>query len=149
MEFDSVRHKPNMVWDFKRNCPMSLKQQIFQVLNSVVDIFKEPRRREFRLSGLQCLYDFCVEYGIKDIEAMDAKEETKFEQYLAEHTTSNTRKELLLPILNYCRKTLFLQSDEINWDANVVFRQAAPSEKQNKSKQLVRQHILCRDSTSG
>lgn len=121
MEFDTVRHRSNMVWDFKRDCPMSLKEQIFRTLNSVIDVFKEPRRREFRLSGLQCLYDFCVEYGIKDIETIDAKEETKFEQYLAEHTTSNSRKEMLLPILNYCRKILFLQTDEIHWNANVWY----------------------------
>lgn len=138
MEFDSVRHRPNMVWDFKRNCPILLKEQIFQTLNSIIDVFKEPRRREFRLSGLQCLYDFCTANGIENIEEMDSKEELEFEQYLAEHTTSSTRKELLLPILNYCRKTLFLQGDEIHWNANVWYmeRLQLPKNRINPSSSL-------------
>lgn len=138
MEFDSVRHRPNMVWDFKRNCPLLLKEQIFQTLNSVIEVFKEPRRREFRLSGLQCLYDFCAENGIGNIEEMDAKEEAEFERYLLEHTTSNARKELLLPILNYCRKTLFLQGDEIHWNANVWYmeRLRLPKNRINPSSSL-------------
>lgn len=138
MEFDSVRHRPNMVWDFKRNCPILLKEQIFQTLNSIIDVFKEPRRREFRLSGLQCLYDFCTANGIGNIEEMDSKEESEFEKYLAEHTTSSTRKELLLPILNYCRKTLFLQGDEIHWNANVWYmeRLKLPKNRINPSSSL-------------
>lgn len=138
MEFDSVRHKPNMVWDFRRNCPILLKEQIFQTLNSVISRFKETRRREFRLSGLQYLYDFCVENGIGNIEEMDSKTEKGFEQYLAEHTSSGTRKDLLLPILNYCRKTLFLQSDEIHWNANVWYieRLQLPKNRINPSSSL-------------
>lgn len=138
MEFDSVRHKPNMVWDFKQNCSAQLKEQIFQTLNTVIEQCKEPRRREFRLSGLQYLYDFCVESGIEDIETIDAVEETKFEQYLMEHTTSNSRKDQLLPILNFCRKAIFLLGDEIHWNANVWYleRLHLPKNRINPSSSL-------------
>ena len=67
MEFDSVRHRSNVVWDFTIPCSWTLKEQIFAALNAVIEKFKEPRAREQKLSGLQLLYDFCVEENIEDI----------------------------------------------------------------------------------
>lgn len=121
MEFDSVRNKSNMVWDFSRPCPQKIKEQIFNTLNAVMETFKEPRRREQRLSGLQTLYDFCMEKEIPDIEKMDATQVQEYDAYLDRHSTSESRKQQLLPSLNFCRKTTFLQSEEIHWDANVWY----------------------------
>lgn len=120
-EFDSVWNKPNMVWDFTRSCSQTLKQQIFVTLNAVIERFKEPRRREQRLSGLQLLYDFCTETGIEDIEKMDLGQTQEFDAWLDGRTSSETRKQQMLPILNFCRKTVFLQDKEIHWDANVWY----------------------------
>lgn len=121
MEFDSVRNKSNMVWDFSRPCPQRVKEQIFITLNAIMETFKEPRRREQRLSGLQTLYNFCTEKEISDIEKMDAAQVQEYDAYLDRYSTSESRKQQLLPSLNFCRKTTFLQSEEIHWDANVWY----------------------------
>lgn len=86
-----------------------------------METFKEPRRREQRLSGLQTLYDFCTEKEIPDIEKMDAAQVQEYDAYLDRHSTSESRKQQLPPSLNFCRKTTFLQSEEIHWDANVWY----------------------------
>lgn len=122
-EFDSVWNKPNMVWDFSRSCGPLLKQQIFITLNAVIERFKEPRRREQRLSGLHFLYDFCAEKGIADMEKLETAQEKDFEAWLEQEgrTNSETRRQQMLPIINFCRKTVFLQDEEIRWDANVWY----------------------------
>lgn len=121
MEFDSVRNRSNMVWDFERPCSQTVKAQIFQTLNALIERFKEPRKREQRLSGLQALYDYCAEKGIEDIEKLEAAQVQEYDAYLGRHTTSEARKQQLLPSLNFCRKTIFLQSEEIHWDANIWY----------------------------
>lgn len=135
MAFDSVRNKPNMVWDFTRPCAQAVKEQVFTTLNAVIDQFKEPRRREQRLSGLQLLYDFCTEKNIRDIEKLEEAQVREFEAYLDRHTTSESRKLQLLPSLNFCRKTTFLQSEEIHWDANIWYleRLKLPKNRVNPS----------------
>ncbi|MCQ5146695.1 hypothetical protein, partial [Enterocloster bolteae] len=62
---------------------------------------KEPRRREQRLSGLQTLYDFCTEKEIPDIEKMDAAQVQEYDAYLDRDSTSESRKQQLLPSLNF------------------------------------------------
>lgn len=121
MEYDSVRHQSNMVWDFSKPCSQRIKEQVFTTLNAILESFKELRAREHKLSGLQCLYEFCIEEKIKDIELLDAMQVQRFETYLEQKTSSKSRKAQLLPILNFCLKTVFLKSGEINWDANVWY----------------------------
>lgn len=135
MEYDSVRHQSNMVWDFSKPCSRKVKEQIFTTLNAILEEFKELRAREHKLSGLQCLYEFCIEEKIKDIEMLDAVQVQCFENYLERQTRSKSRKAQLMPILNYCLKTLFLQSEEINWNANVWYleRLHLPQSRINQS----------------
>lgn len=121
MEFDSVRNKANMFWDFTRLCPLTLKEQIFTVLNAMISRYKEPRRKEQKLTGLQYLYDFCIEKGIGDIGKMDGRQTRRFEDYLDGRTSSAARKGQLFPSLNFCRRVIFLQDGEIRWDDNVWY----------------------------
>lgn len=121
MEFDSVRHQGNMVWDFSKPCSRKVKEQVFTTLNAILEGIKEPRTREHKLSGLQCLYEFCRKERIKDIELLDAVQVQRFEEYLEQQASSRSRKAQLLPSLNFCLKTVFLQSEEINWNANVWY----------------------------
>ena len=121
MEFDTVRNQSNMVWDFTRPCPQVLKEQIFATLNAIIDTFREKHGREHRLTGLQFLYGFCIEQQIADINTMELWQENAFEAYLEERTNSKTRKKQLLPTLNFSRQTVFLQSEEIRWDANIWY----------------------------
>lgn len=121
MEFDSVRYHSNMVWDFTKPCSQTVKKQIFTTLNAILERFKEKRSREQRLSGLQALYEFCIAEGIDDIELLDIEQTQRFEIYLESQTNTASRKAQLLPSLNFCLKTVFLQSEEINWNANVWY----------------------------
>ena len=120
-EFDSVRNRANMVWDFSKLCSKKLKEQIFTTLTMIIETPQNSRIREHKLSGLQSLYEFCIESEIADIEMMDSREEQQFEQYLMDHIDSVSRKMQLFPILNLCRKSVFLQSKEINWKATVWY----------------------------
>lgn len=122
-EFDSVRNRANMVWDFSRNCPLTLKKQVFQILNAIIAQYEKGRKREHRLSGLQHLYDFCARQGIADMEKLECHEIECFHDYLEHMAESESRKSQLSEILNYSRKELFLHSREINWKANVWYLQ--------------------------
>lgn len=135
MEFDSVRHQNNMVWDFTKPCSQTVKKQIFITLNTILENFKEKRSREHKLSGLQALYEFCVAERINDIELLDAGQVRSFEAYLSRQTNTASRKKQLLPSLNHCLKTVFLQSEEINWNANVWYleRLHLPQNRVNES----------------
>ena len=135
MEFDSVRYQSNMVWDFTKPCSLTVKKQIFITLNTILENFKEKRSREHKLSGLQALYEFCVAERIDDIELLDAEQVCRFESYLEEQTNSKSRKAQLLPSLNFCLKKVFLQSEEINWNANVWYleRLHLPQNRVNES----------------
>lgn len=135
MEFDSVRNRENMVWDFSLPCSQVLKGQIFIALNAMIEQFKDMRKREQRLSGLQYLYRFCIGANIADIEKMELEQVQAFEAYLDRHTNSQSRKMLLLPSLNFCRQAVFLQSDKIHWDANIWYleRMQLPKHRVNPS----------------
>lgn len=135
-EFDSVRHQKNMVWDFSRNCPLTLKKQVFQILNSIIAQYDDKgRKREHRLSGLRHLYDFCARQRIADLEKLESHEIENFTAYLNHVIESDSRKSQLLPILNYSRKELFLNSREINWEANIWYleRLNLPKDRVNPS----------------
>lgn len=121
MEFDSVRHQSNMVWDFSKAASQTVKRQIFTTLNAMLETFKEKRSREHKFSGLQALYEFCIAEKIEDIELLDAEQIQRFESYLDRRTNTASRKAQLLPSLNFCLKTVFLRSEEINWNANAWY----------------------------
>ena len=53
MELDSVRNRPNMVWDFTKPCAWHVKEQVFTTLNEILAITKNPIKRRQRLTGLQ------------------------------------------------------------------------------------------------
>lgn len=92
MEFDSVRHQSNMVWDFGKVASQTVKQQIFTTLNAMLETFKEKRPREHKLSGLQALYEFCIAERIEDIEQLDAEQIRNFESYLEKQTNKQPEK---------------------------------------------------------
>ncbi len=138
LEFVSVRNRENMVWDFSLPCSRILKEQVFITLNAVLEQFKEMRKREQRLSGLQYLYRFCAGAGIADIEKLEPEQVKAFESYLDRHTNSRSRKMQLIPSLNFCRQTVFLQGDTIHWDANIWYldRMKLPNHRTNPSSSI-------------
>lgn len=136
-EFDTVRNRENMVWDFEQPAEWHLKEQIFVTLNAILEQDKERRKREHHLTGLQYLYSFCIKAGITDIETIDLSQEQTFIEYLKQ-IVSESKIRQLVPILNICRKNVFLQNKEINWNATVwyVERLNLPKHRMNPSRSL-------------
>ena len=139
MVFDTVRHKANMVWDFTQPAPWHLKEQIFTTLNAILQESCRALKRSEHLTGLQNLYRFCVQNDIADIETIDAAQEQAFIHYLDSDIASDTKsQQRLMTALNICRKTVFLQNPEINWNANVwyVERLNLPKHRLNPSSSV-------------
>ena len=70
-DFEYVRDKKELVWDFSRKAPEKIKRQVFLLLNYILDnLYRDnPKERRVRyLLPLHWLYDFCVEEDIEDLE---------------------------------------------------------------------------------
>ena len=69
MEFDKVRDKTELVWDFSVKASEKMKQQIFQLLIHILENVKDPKDRRVRfLLPMQWMYQYCIKQGIADCE---------------------------------------------------------------------------------
>lgn len=65
MEFDKVRDKTELVWDFSVKASEKMKQQIFQLLIHILENVKDPKDRRVRfLLPMQWMYQYCINQGI-------------------------------------------------------------------------------------
>lgn len=120
-DYDKIQDKHELVWDFAKKAPAILKQQVFQILNYILDNLYEddPKERRVRfLLPLQWLYDFCVEEGVSDIECIELSQIQRFEQVVAQKVVNVKNS---MQIVDNSRKILFLQGKEIHWHANVWY----------------------------
>lgn len=120
MEFDKVRDKQELVWDFKQKAAETLKSQVFTILMFILDNMREdPKDRKVRfLLPLQWLYQFCIQEQIEDIERLELQQINAFEQIVAGKVVNYKNS---MQIVDNCRKILFLNADEIHWHANVWY----------------------------
>lgn len=109
--------KKELVWDFSRDAPETMKHQIFDVLQYMIvhDVNVKIRRRH--LVALKKFYSFCVEKTVSDIEKLELSQIQEFRQWLSQETEIKRT----VGIIDYCRKAVFLQADEIHWNANVWY----------------------------
>lgn len=112
-QFLYVSKKEILLWDFTMDVPETIKRQIFTVLCDTVRTQWPKQRITERLSGLMDVYHYCCNEAIKDIEQMELEQAQKFNAV----TTHGYDK----GIIEYCRKSLFLQSEEIPWQAPVWY----------------------------
>lgn len=119
--FSDTRQKEVLVWDFSRNCSEKLKRQIFEILNFMVADIKDRNRRRRRLLGLQEFYDYCACEDISNIENLEQHQIDKFLDRVGEKGSSNGLYGGGLSLINQCRKIIFLNHEEINWQANVWY----------------------------
>lgn len=113
---DALPERPDWVWDFSLPAPESMKQQIFICLNYFLKEDGNSQLLRTRLTALHLFYHFCVETGVEDIEQI-GMEQTKGYREL----TERERKPRAFRILDACRRILFLESEEINWNASVWY----------------------------
>ena len=115
--FRNSTRKNEHVWDFSRNAPERMKRQVFDILHYELENSTSPEGRRVHLLGLRDLYDFCTEQWIEDIEAMELPQIQAFREIPSNRLTESKRP----GIINFCRRALFLQAEEINWNAHVWY----------------------------
>ena len=94
-----------------------MKRQVFDILHYELENSTSPEGRRVHLLGLRNLYDFCTEQWIEDIEAMELPQIQAFREIPSNRLTESKRP----GIINFCRRALFLQAEEINWNAHVWY----------------------------
>ncbi len=109
-----------LYWDFGKEANIILKLQIEQLLNHIVKTIKDKEERRNRyLLPLKYLFCYTQNLGLQDILKMELEQEKDFVIFLK----SQTRKSDInaTGFISFCRKTLFLKAEEINWEANVWY----------------------------
>ena len=137
---ETVRCRSNMVWNFKAEASEKMKRQIFTVLEYILEHYEVSRLREYKLTGLQFFYEFCIREQITDIHLMELKQETLFQSYLEQKVEKEQRRKRLRTIVETARKVIFVQADEIRWDAAVWYldRFHIAKERRNQSDSIER-----------
>ena len=82
-DFEYVRDKQELVWDFSRKASEKLKRQVFLLLNYILDNLHRdnPKERRVRyLLPLHWLYDFCVAEEIEDLEGLELEQIQRLEK---------------------------------------------------------------------
>ena len=119
MEFDKVRDKTELVWDFSIEAPEKMKQQIFQLLIYVLKNVKDAKDRRVRfLLPMQWMYQYCIKEGIEDIETMELEEIAQLEEIVKQKVVNYKNS---MQIVDNTRKILFMSGKQIHWHANVWY----------------------------
>lgn len=118
-EFEAVRQKDVLVWDFRKNCSEILKRQIFSCLNHIIEAISSPRTRKNKMLALKSFYNFCAEQTIQDVSLIEKEHLRLFQQVLDKQGTQ--AKEFYMSIVNFCRKNAFVESEKIMWNVSVWY----------------------------
>ena len=108
-------NKKDLVWDFSRKAPETMKRQIYEALHYILENAKGKRQLRLYIKSLQKFYDFCTAEQIDDIEQLTR---TLTDRFKATLETSQGKEYVIIGI---CCKALFLQAEEIHWNANVWY----------------------------
>lgn len=124
-QFERFVQTENLVWDFKQDAPRRLKKQIFDVLHYMLRKRMDTAVRSSNLTALKKLYEFCILERVLDIEHLENGQIEQFKRSI-QH---KQMRERAMHILDESRKILFLEADEIHWDANVWYLERFHFEK--------------------
>lgn len=116
-QFGRLVKTDNLVWNFSQKAPRMLKKQIFDVLHFMLRQGMSKKDRSDYLTALKRLYEFCIKEQVADIESLELRQIDKFRdsiQYWRE-------QDFAMRILEQSRKILFVESDEVYWNANVWY----------------------------
>ena len=130
--FEKESDQRILYWDFSKALDEKLKIQIELLLNEIVkSIKKREERRNRYLLPLKCLFCYAEKSGLKDIMKMEKasglKDIMKMEKAQEQEYSLMLKREYGNPcsspkkFILFCRKLLFLESKNINWEANVWF----------------------------
>ena len=118
--FDPEEDREILLWDFSVKGYKTLKRQVFKVLLFILKTVKDQQQRRGKyLLPLKDLYSFSVEEGIEDLRKVSMSDETDFRTYLALNAAD--RYDTSPPIIDLCRKTLFVQNYVPCWESYVWY----------------------------
>ncbi|NLD19172.1 MAG: tyrosine-type recombinase/integrase [Clostridiales bacterium] len=110
--------KTELLWDFSFRCRRKIKKQIIALINYILEDYDSHKMQRAYLLSLKSLYRFCYEQKINDLLKLERAEERRFYMYLS---SDDTVPRYTHKIIDYCRKKLFLHSEEISWTACVWY----------------------------
>lgn len=116
-QFGHLAIVDNLVWDFSQRASKVLKKQVFDVLHFMLRQHMSTKNRSDNLTALKRFYRFCIKEQVADIEYLELKQINRFKNSIQ----SRRGQELAMHILDQSRKILFVESDEIHWNANVWY----------------------------
>lgn len=135
-QFRKSVKKHELAWDFTVKAPEQMKRQIYSILHYILENRENSSSESDRihLLGLRYLYAFCIEEGVSDIEQLELHQADRFCKNLTERLKSRKA----MGVINFCRYALFIQAEEINWNANVWYmeRFKLQPERLNKSNEV-------------
>lgn len=101
-------------------CNQTVKLQIELLLSYIVELVKNKEERGNRyLFPLKYLLCYAENSGLQDILKMEEVQEEEFSSLLRRQIE---KSDVNVPqFIVFCRKTLFLEAKEINWEANVWY----------------------------
>lgn len=124
-QFDRFVQTENLVWDFQQDAPKGLKKQVFAVLHDMLKQRMHTYERNLNLGALKKLYEFCIREQVPDMEYLEQGQIERFKASIPQ----KQRRERAMHILDESRKILFLEADEIHWNANVWYLERFHFEK--------------------
>lgn len=113
---DACPERPEWVWDFGGKASGKMKRQIYEALNYFLKEDENPKTLREHLRGLWRFYQFCLEEQVENIEKMELE---KIMDYRKQAGKEGQLK--AAGIIDACWKILFLQAEEINWDADTWY----------------------------
>lgn len=116
-EYDN---KEKLVWDFGRTCSELLKEQMFLVLNEILETVFDRAYLQEKLILLRLFYDYCTQEEIQDIEQINQIQINRFFMILSGRF-GRSRLGRRGMIIDECRRILFQKNENIHWNANVWY----------------------------
>ena len=113
----AIDNKEELVWDFSRKASKVMKEQIFTALHYIIRQYANKKTRKKNLQALRRFYDFCIKEQVEDIETIELDLIQKFKGLLSGKSWQKDAK----GVVDISRKAVFLEADEIHWNANVWY----------------------------
>lgn len=142
LQFYYRQDKEELLYDFSLPVPVLLKQQIFSMLNHILELDgSRVNIRTLYLFPLRLFYLYCVKEKVEDIEQLELKQIDGFRESLLKR--GDTKTDMYMQIIGRTRKFLFLDAKKTNWNANVWYleRFHFKGERMNPARQVGSMHF--------
>ena len=117
-EFYYCKNTKGLIWDFSICASQKLKCQVFAVLNYALENLSGRELRRGYLAPLHFFYMHCIDREISDLTRL---EQDQIDDYANKAKKVSYVNDRYYQIVDKIQKILFLQSKDIDWEANVWY----------------------------